>query len=163
MSGVDDVDVYLSTTKWDQSDGNYLIKKLDLPICVVKSCLFMFGGTLREKELIEHDVFNTCKNMAKFVIIKENFIYIGDDPNAKSDTGLVEYIYQKRSVYSEHFFERWNETKILVFEFTVLDEILKPIACLKGLWKDNKWEKLEILPTDRITIISPENKNDKNF
>jgi len=83
-------------------------------------------------------------------------VFIGVDPEME-ETGLV--MYQE---FSDHptikaFFQRWDESHTLFFEFTLrrigaLQEDLGVIACVSGIRKDNIWIKLELLKEPIICI-----------
>jgi hypothetical protein len=152
--------VYLTTTKFCVAsdivfDNFKTVNSLDIPVCSVQSSLLAFGCSKSEDEVFENDMFKICKEMAKFVIVKEKSIYIGDDPNAKTDTGLVEYEVDKWSNFSVQFFKRWNQTRTLLFEFVLYNNFNEVRGCLKGFWNLNSWKSLEIFPTNCVTIIKP--------
>jgi hypothetical protein len=151
-----EIDVYLTTTKWTQVQkmNDIQIATMDVPVCVAKIVMLMFGFNFHEKEESEHKWSDVCKLMAQYVIIDptKRFLYIGDDKNAKSGTALVEF-QSPVSEYSTHFFKRWVETKSLLFEFTVMDANQQSLFCIRGLWVNNSWQTLDVVPTNNLTII----------
>ena len=84
---------------------------------------------------------------------KEKTIYIGDDEEGKAGTVLIEYK-ANESIYSEHFFDRWDQTLFLMFEFTILGKNDEPFCCIKGFWDKNKWLKLDINHKNKIEIVT---------
>ena len=153
-----DITVTLASTKFmryeDFSLDSSPFIKMDVPVCIASMMIGFFGGTPQEKEVFELQWSQTCMDMAKFVIVDQDkkTVYIGDKDHL--DTGaLVEYTVDKPSVYSNNFFERWKETGIMIFEFTMLDFKNEPIFCLKGIWSENSWKNLEIVPSSKIKVV----------
>lgn len=154
------IDVYLTTTKWThvQTSEDVSIVAFDIPVCVTKIAMLMFGGNAHENEEFEHQWSNSCKKMAKTVVVKpdKKSVYIGDDLNATAETGLVEYTSQLDGEYSSHFFERWIQTKSMLFEFIVIGKSSNPIFCLKGLWLHDHWQFLDVVPSNKLYVIEPQ-------
>lgn len=146
------INVALSTSKYSLIEDP--IKYYDIPICSASFCVLdTFEPSM--KEAFDHRWSQMCLRMAQTVIIdsKNRSIYIGESP--KSDEGsLVDY--EERIPDNEaalHFFKRWDEIKVLIFEFVVKDKYNKTAFCLKGGWHIDKWRHLEIIPTENITVI----------
>lgn len=154
------ISVYLSSTKHLVLSDKFpeLFIRTDIPVCAVGFSMMLFGSTPHEREDFENQWSQTSLNMAKYVVIdsKKRTLYIGDNKQGENNTGLVEYEAPTDSgIYSNDFFKRWEETKILLFEYTVFDVKKSPLFCLKGLWGQDRWQKLDITPRNNIQIIPP--------
>lgn len=149
------IDVYLTTSKWTQILNVNDIDIVNIPICVAKIGMLLFGFNPHEKEESDHKWSDVCRIMAQYVVVDtiKRSIYIGEHKDAIPDTGLVEFQSQSKSEYANHFFKRWIETKTLLFEFTVIDITQQPSFCLRGLWLNDSWQSLHVVPTNNLTII----------
>lgn len=167
------ITVYLTTTKWTQAADTISvdrIQQLNVPVCVTKMSIMLFGGSNVGgpfgNEAIENSWAETSLKMAKYVIIKpkHKFLYIGTNPNARPKDktnerdGLVTFIEKKNEENQQvnDFFERWLVTKMLMFEYIVYNNKNEPRFCLKGIWNTNCWQHLEIKPANSLYIISPD-------
>ena len=162
-----DIDVYLTTTKWaqaaDDTETGRQLQRFDIPVCVTKFVMAIFGSDTMGplgSESMENQWSQISKNMAKYVVIRpeKKFLYIGENPNASpednnEEDGLVIFT-AGNGEYATHFFERWIQTRILMFEYLVYNNKLEPRFCLKGLWKNDHWHKLEIRPNNNLFIVS---------
>lgn len=156
------IDVYLTTTKWTHISKieDIDIANMDVPVCVAKMGMGMFGFNLHDKEESEHKWSDVCKIMAQHVVVDvvNRSIYIGEYEHFIPNAALVEFQSQSKSAYSDNFFKRWTETKTLLFEFTVIDlSSQQPSFCLRGLWINNSWQSLNVVPTNNLTIIDTTN------
>lgn len=148
--------IYLTTTKWlvESDDLDYeQLAKLDIPVCTCEMSMQVFGFNPHEEEENEFRWLETCKNMAKYVIIKDRTVYIGDNSDGTLNSGLIEYSQIEESEYNTHFLKRWYETKVLMLEFTIFGKNSKPIGCLKGLWTNDHWKFLNVFGSNSITVI----------
>jgi len=152
------IDVYLTTSKWAHPINIESIQliQMDIPVCTASIAMLSFGNPFGNEE-IEHRWAETCKEMAKLVIVNDikKSIYIGDDPNATDGTGLVEYQCEGPTQFNTHFFERWNQIKTLMFEFSVYGNDRQTSFCLKGLWLKDHWHRLEILGSSKVEVVPP--------
>jgi len=148
------INVSLSSTAYAIDDGvstetNPLIK-MDVPVCSANMGLGAFGFGPSEKEKLEHNWSKACLDMTKRVVIdpEKRSVYIGDD-----EGWLVEYEDDVKGPHADRFFQRWRELGIVFFEFTLLDFKSQPLFCIKGLWCENKWSKLDIFSSPTCTVI----------
>jgi len=141
--------VYLTSSKY--TDDTELLFKLNLPICVASMGMFGIGFTPQEMEISEHEYSILCKQMAKFVKIdsKLKTVKVFDDESL-----LVDYKSEKENKYAKEFFQRWEETQMLLFEFQVFN-LKENMFTLKGLWEQNTWRFLEIMPTNKFFVAEP--------
>lgn len=106
------INVYLTTSKWAQPINFESIQliQMDVPVCVASIAMLSFGNPTGTEE-IEHRWAETCKEMAKYVIVDDinKSIYIGDSKEKLDGTGLVEYQCDGLTEYNTQFFKRWNE------------------------------------------------------
>lgn len=148
--------VSLTTTKYVvDSDGPVeSLYKMDFPVCAASVCIGAFASA-SQKESLENFFANACKTMAKEVIVdtKTKTVLIGDEGD-----WLVEYTTEKVSEFEQHFFQRWDQTHSLLFEFTAVDFKNEPIFCIKGIWAGNEWSHLDI-GTKNSCIINKSKMN----
>ena len=153
------IDVYLTTSRWAQPINPESIQliQMDIPVCTAAITMLSFGGNPSGDEEIEHRWAETCKEMAKHIIVDDikKSIYIGDSEKAVEGTGLVEYQCEGPTEYNIHFFERWNVLKTLMFEFSVYGNDRQISFCLKGLWLKDHWHMLEVRGTSNVEVVSP--------
>lgn len=147
---MNNITVFLTTTKWTVATNNInqqMLINMDIPVCCTQIRMQSYGFNPSENEQAEHLYATIIQKMAKQVVIdsKSQTVFIGENPE-DMETALIEYTEQK-------FFERWDEVKSLILEFTVFGNSNTPIICLKGIWNKNCWTELEIVPTNKIEII----------
>lgn len=158
-----DAKVALTTTEYalvteggnNEQEINLILK--NIPIIVVESSLRipLITDDIREK---------ICQNLSTGVDaieINSNLrtVFIGSDPEIE-ETGLVIYQDFKETDRTNAFFQRWDETNSLIFEYTlrrsgILNEDLGVIGCLRGLRVGDHWTKLEL--TNEPTLHIDEN------
>jgi len=102
------ISVCLTSSKYslDKDDAQFLpIIELDVPVCVCEMSMYVFGFNHHEKEEWEHKWLETCKKMAKFVVVnsEKKSVYIGDSLNGEEGTGLIEYIESNDNEYNMNF------------------------------------------------------------
>jgi hypothetical protein len=150
------VSVTLSSTRHIiQSDSSELLTALhqyDLPICVAEMGL----GLINFNERDELGIACFCKNMAKTIYVntEKQYVYIGDDYQ-EPNSALIEYTEEIPTIFTNSFFQRWDLTHQLLFDFNYIGFNGKPVFCIKGLWVIDKWHHLDITPGSKIILVSP--------
>jgi hypothetical protein len=137
----------------NESEINLVVK--NIPVIAVWSSLRI---PLMTDEIRE----NICKNLytgIDAVEINSNLrkVFIGSD-HAKEETGLVVYQDFMETSRINDFFRRWDETNSFIFEYTLrrlgtFDEDLGVIGCLRGLWINNCWVKMELTNQPHLQIV----------
>ena len=147
-----EITVFVSTSK-------YLIQKnvisnTNMPIC---SCVFKIDRL--SKNIVKKKAKAITRNMAKTVHINpgKRYLFIGENPKY-ADSALVEYIIESNQ-YGDEFIERWEKTKMLLFEYSVYDRKSKYIFTLSGIWDDIE-KKWQFLRTGEIRTIVVGQYND---
>jgi hypothetical protein len=87
-------------------------------------------------------------------------VFIGIDPEVE-ETGMVMYQEFSDNPTIKAFFQRWDETHTLIFEFTLnrvsaTRENLGVLACVKGVRVGDKWVRLGIVKEPTIHIKEEE-------
>lgn len=127
------------------------LEERDIAICCAYMGCGMFGfGADKEKE--EHRLSLLCKEMAKTVAISKPDVFIGEDPK-DLNSALVEYREEKQTPITESFFTQWEQYKLMLMEFQLVDLQGNPIFVLRGLWDKDHWQGLDIYPEANITVV----------
>jgi hypothetical protein len=71
----------------------------------------------------------------------------------KNDDAIVLYEDLKRDDHSDEFFKRWTETQSLIFEFQVHNLKNVAVFAIRGLWLDNKWFGIKVVPFSNTEIL----------
>ncbi len=135
------INVSLTTTKYvlATDDGSpEKLQELNIPVCSAEMKIFVTRDSRK-------NMADLCRRMAKVVHIDPAAmaVYIGEDPNTP-ESSLVEYREVDPQKYTIEFFNRWEDTQMLLFEFTLQNLKGKPIFVLKGVWNRDKWHSLRI-------------------
>lgn len=130
----------------------------NIPVCVVEAGLGIFG---KESEQMEHIMAQAILTGSKLVHIdaEKKFVFVGEDPS-DFKTATVEYIENSMGdkTPSSDFFSRWLDTESMFFEFQVEGVNITDMKstgvlfCILGLWKEGKWDMLEVSPTKKFYI-----------
>ena len=135
-----DITVYVSTTQYLITLEKSKIKDANIPILSAVMKMEKLAKKLDKKALKR-----ISRDMAVTVFINpiKRYIFIGKNPRY-ADTALVEYYIEESQEYADNFFERWEKTQMLVFEFNVYDRKSKYIFTLGGLWDGltDSWHSL---------------------
>lgn len=148
------INVALSTTGFmASSDGDIQkFREMNVPVCIAEMGLGIFGSGM---EQLEHQMAESAKSLAKTVSIdsQAGTVFIGEDPSVE-DSGLVVFQEGLYSPMAKAFFERWDQSHMLLFEFHVLGLEGKPRYAIRGLWENDGWSNLEIVASPKIHVIS---------
>jgi hypothetical protein len=150
-----DIEVALTTTHYlkNSSIGAVMderLKTANIPVCVAVMGLDIYSGDSTEH--LEHVMAEMCKDMARTVSVipEKSYVFVGMNPQDEC-TGLVVYEATDTPM-SKMFFERWVVLQTMLFELQVGRED-QPLFVIKGLWRQTKWDYLDVNPTSKLTII----------
>jgi len=145
------INVTLSTSNYSVNNffENLTEVCTEVCVCVAEQYLEISGC---QKEMLEHIFSQQILKLAKNVTIDatNNSIFIGD---IKKNIAIL--LYQENQPlqkYSKSFFECWEKNKVMLFEYQVIS-LKECIFAIRGLWINDKWQKLEVLPFSKITVI----------
>jgi len=150
-----DINVMLSTTGHTVAADMHVnqLRESNIPVCLADMSMAVFGFA-GDLEPFEHRMAEMSKGMAKTVVVdsKARTVFIGVDPHIL-ESGLVEYTDDVKSVVVDDFFKRWDETHMMIFEFTIFGKPDKERFVIKGLWEKDHWYALEITASQNIKVL----------
>ena len=158
MSFGDDIIVALSTTKhivsFEGKDPYFgeLVKTHELPICSVD---YYFPMDIKNNMGAKESLFAYLSSGLRCLIVHtpSRYLFIGQDA-LKPDTGLVQYTQHDITEASASFFQKWEETQMLLFEFNVLNNRMPDvisdkrhrdyILTIRSSYMNKAWGKAQI-------------------
>lgn len=155
-----DLAVCLTTSGYthvtEQGDHNLEIDLFtkDIPVCSASHVMDL-PENLSESALVT--IRQLLLSGLRYVDINSDLhsIYIGKD-EFDEDSATILYKAHKDSPHISAFFDRWDETRAMLFEHTLMNKKGDLIACAQGCWVNDKWLKLDIVPKPLIVIMEPE-------
>lgn len=145
-----EITVYLSSTKHLISVGMETIRKSNIPIV---SAVIKLDQPF--KKIDRQHMKRVCRELCQYVSIdvEKKYLIISEKLN-DPDSALVEYDIKNSSRFGDEFLQRWEDTKMLMFEFNLYDKKGKYIFTLKGMWDDVSfsWASLRIEKIRSIVI-----------
>ena len=155
-----DLAVALTSTKYalvtEEGDNTLEIEMIlqDAPVCVAEMYLEV-------EDVTEDLVKNISTNISTAIDAVEidsdlKTVFIGSDPLDET-TGLVVYQQVNPGKQALSFFERWEETHTLIFEFCVkrkdkTGKNLGPIASVRGIRVGEVWKDIQTSKEQRYNI-----------
>lgn len=82
-------------------------------------------------------------------------VFVGVDKNDES-TAAVQYTPVQDTPYVKAFFDRWDETHAMIFEYSIRNRYDTLIVCIQGFWAKDSWVKLGIVEKPLIEVREPE-------
>lgn len=126
--------------------------KANIPVCIAEMGLMMYNFG-HDAEAFEHSFAQSAKSMVKAVAIypDKRTIFIGEDPRVL-ETAMVDYTNNQKNKYADAFFQRWIETKHMIYQHHFIGNENKSLFSLIGIWVVDRWQYLEIKPKGTIHI-----------
>jgi hypothetical protein len=142
-----DIDVALTTTKFalvtEDGDNQLEIDLIlqDIPVCVAE--MYM--------ELDEETELN-IKDVAKYLLRSMNDVKVYSDikkvfigENFRNEyTAIVLYYGVDAGKEAISFFERWDETQVMIFEYCLKRKNKDLLLSIRGLYKEGAWKSLSV-------------------
>ena len=116
--------------------------KTDLPLTITKNYITR--------------VKTTILNYLKILDINSNLrsVFIGLDPEDDL-TSLVSFHSFDSTTRIDRFFKRWDETQILMFQYTIKrEQDGYVVACMGTLYRDGQWQGTRFLKEPTLTTIT---------
>ena len=160
MDELADLIVFITTSEFIYiTEGGDFDLELDLlnsriPVCAAE--FTMDTPLFLTKEYYQR-VYHILTKEVQCVDINSNLrtVFIGKDRNDET-TGLVIFNSYNETKHTNAFFDRWDETQALIFEYTMKNQFGKMIACARGYWLNEAWLKIGIAPNPAISFQKPE-------